>query len=43
MLIRVDVSVHSGAFLSLADILLFLFVLLVLSMSALNEINKLNK
>jgi len=33
VLIRVDISVPSGAFLSLADILLFLFVLLVLSMS----------
>ena len=32
VLIRVDVSVPSGAFLSLAGILLFLFVLLVLSM-----------
>ena len=31
VLIRVDVSVPSGAFLSLAGILLFLFVLLVLS------------
>ena len=35
VLIRVDVSVPSGAFLSLAGILLFLFVLLVLSMSVL--------
>jgi len=35
VLIRVDVSVHSGAFLSLAVILLLLFVLLVLSMSVL--------
>ena len=34
-LIRVDVSVPSGAFLSLAGILLFLLVLLVLSMSVL--------
>ena len=40
VLIRVDVGVPSGAFLSLAGILLFLFVLLVLSMSVLNEINK---
>jgi len=32
VLIRVDVSVLSGAFLSLAGILLFLFVLLALSM-----------
>ena len=43
MLIRVNVGVPSGAFLSLAGILLFLFVLLVLSMSVLNEIiNKIN-
>jgi len=35
VLITVDVSVPSGAFLSLAGILLFLFVLLVLSMSVL--------
>jgi len=35
VLIRVDVSVPSGAFLFLAGILLFLFVLLVLSMSVL--------
>jgi len=35
VLIMVDVSVPSGAFLSLAGILLFLFVLLVLSMSVL--------
>ena len=35
VLIRVDVSVSPGAFLSLAGILLFLFVLLVLSMSVL--------
>jgi len=43
VLIGVDVSVPSGAFLSflsLAGILLFLFALLVLSMSVLNEINK---
>jgi len=39
VLIRVDVSVPSGAFLSLAGILLFIFVLLLLSMSVLNEIN----
>jgi len=35
VLIRVDVSVPSGAFLSLAGILLFLFVLLMLSTSVL--------
>ena len=35
VLIRVDVSVPPGAFLSLAGILLFLFVLLVLSISVL--------
>jgi len=39
VLTRVDVSVLSGAFLSLAGILLFLFVLLVLSVSVLNEIS----